>query len=519
MPDAIQVFPVGFRVTDTAGATVSGAKIKFYNAGALVTRTVYSNSGLSSSLGSVVYCGSDGFPVASEGSATEVAVYTGTTAYKVIITTSADVEIITLDNLLGALDTSTYLTTGSTSTLSIPVISKTSNYTIVAAERGKLVQGNPSGGNFTLTLDAAATLGDGWNVEVRNSSVTTGQVILAASEAIAFEGQTFTSRALEIGEAMAIRCDGVAFKVVSRIPPLMSSRGPAVITITDRVTSDPGSPTPGARYIVQTGYGSYATGDIIEATGVTFNKYTPPANCGWIAYVLDEKVNYQFKVATWVRLGIVIQVFTTTGANTYTPTTGMAMCKVTSTGGGGGGGGADANDASSAASGGGGGAGGTCIETFTAADIGASQTVTIGAGGAGGAAATGATGTTGGSTTFGALHTATGGAGGVGVQTTAIAIGAGGAGGIPTDGILNVDGGDGGSGSVDTSVTVGIGGQGGASLWGGGGKPAVSSGDAAAAGTAARAYGSGGGGAVARNNFEAAGGAGKDGVCMVEEYF
>ena len=300
MTDAVQIFPVGFRVTDTAGAPVSGAKIKFYQAGTSTLRTVYSNSGLSSSLGSTVYTGSDGFPVASSGSSTEVSVYTGTTAYKVIIYTSADVEIITLDNLLGALDTSTYLTTGSTSTLSIPVISKTANYTVVAADRGKLIQGNPSGGNFTLTLTAAATLGDGWNAEFRNSSVTTGQVILAASEAIAFEGQTFTARALEIGEAMVIRCDGTAFKVASRTPPLMSSRSPGVITITDRVTADPSSPTPGARYIVTTGYGSYATHDIIEANGSTFNKYTPVADCGWIAYVQDEDIYYNFRASAWV---------------------------------------------------------------------------------------------------------------------------------------------------------------------------------------------------------------------------
>jgi hypothetical protein len=297
--DSTLVFPPGYRVTDASGSPISGAKIKFYNAGGLVARTVYSDSGLSSSLGSTVFCGSDGFPVASSGSSTPVNVYTGTTAYKVIITTSADVTIQTLDNRIGALDTSTFLTSGSTSTLSIPVTSKTGNYTLVAADRGKLVQGNPSGGNFTLTLDAAATLGDGWNAEVRNSG-TSGQVMLAASQAISFEGQTFTTRALQIGEAFAIRCDGTAFKITAHTPPFMASRNPAVITITDRVTSDPGAPTPGARYIVQTGYGSYATGDIIEANNVSFNKYTPSTNCGWIAWVQDENRYYTFQDSAWV---------------------------------------------------------------------------------------------------------------------------------------------------------------------------------------------------------------------------
>ena len=121
--------------------------------------------------------------------------------------------------------------------------------------------------------------------------------MLAASEAIAFEGGSFTSRALEIGEAMTIRCDGTAFKIAGHTPPLMSSRGPGVITITDRVTSAPVSPTPGARYIVQTGFSTYATHDIIEANSVSFNKYTPAADCGWIAYVQDEDRYYSFQAA------------------------------------------------------------------------------------------------------------------------------------------------------------------------------------------------------------------------------
>jgi hypothetical protein len=104
--------PAGYRVTDANGSPISGAKIKFYNAGGLVARTVYSDSGLSASLGSTVFCGSDGFPVASSGSSTPVNVYTGTTAYKVVIATSADVTILT-STTIGML-TPTFLTSGST---------------------------------------------------------------------------------------------------------------------------------------------------------------------------------------------------------------------------------------------------------------------------------------------------------------------------------------------------------------------------------------------------------------------
>lgn len=300
MVDAVQIFPPGFRVLDASGDPVSGAKIKFFDAGTSTPKTVYSDSGLSSSLGTIVYCDSGGYPVASQGSSTAVMVYTGTAAYKVTITTSADVTLVTLDNIKGALDTSTFLTTGSTSTLIQPVITKTANYTVVAADRSKLIEANTTGGQFTLTLTAAATLGDNWSVKIRNSG-TANQFILAASEAIAFEGQTFTARAFQIGEGCEIICDGTAFKIVGHQPPLMASRDPGVIRVADRVNSAPAA-TAGARYIVTGAFSTYSVGDIIEGNGSSFNKYTPPTDCGWLAYVQDENTLYQFQDSAWVSL-------------------------------------------------------------------------------------------------------------------------------------------------------------------------------------------------------------------------
>lgn len=217
MTDSVLVFPPGFRVTDADGAPMSGAKIKFYNAGTTNTRTVYSDSGLTQSLGTVVYTGSDGFPVASSGSSTEVKVYTGTTAYKVVITDDSDVELLTLDSIAGALDTSTFLTTSSTSTLSIPVVTKTGNYTLVAGDRGKLINANATGGAFTLTLDDATTLGDGWNVKIRNSGTSNAPVISTA-QTIAYAGTTSTTLTLAVGEAVELVCDAAGFNVANLLP-------------------------------------------------------------------------------------------------------------------------------------------------------------------------------------------------------------------------------------------------------------------------------------------------------------
>ena len=301
MPDAIAVLPPGFRLHNGSNTLISGGTIEFYNAGTAVARTVYSDSGLSSSLGSTVYTNSVGVPVASSGSATAVIVYTGASAYKVIIKDGSGSTLITLDNIKGALDTSTFLTTGSTSTLTIPVASKTSDYTIVAADRGKVINADASSGTFTLTLTSAVTLGDNWSIFIRNTG-TANPVKIAASQAIAGPWTsvgTTTSFALRLGEAALIISNGVSFLIPSMAPALMSSTV-GVVEVVDRVSAAPSSPTPGARYIVSGAFSTFEVDDLIEADGAgSFFEITPPTDCGWVAYVQSENEYYSFETSAW----------------------------------------------------------------------------------------------------------------------------------------------------------------------------------------------------------------------------
>ncbi len=464
MTDAVQIFPPGFRVTDdVTGAPVSGAKIKFYDAGTTTPKTVYSNSGLSSSLGSTVYTDSMGAPVASSGSNTAVMVYTGTAAYKVVITTSDDDTILSLDNIKGALDTSTFLTTGSTSTLTQPVISKTSNYTIVAGDRSKLIEADPTGGQFTLTLTAAATLGDNWSVKVRHAG-TSNQVIVAASQTIKYGDNSFTSIVLKRGESFEILCDGTGFKIFGQSAARMASRAPGIILIVDRVTSDP-SATAGDRYIVQTGYGSFATGDVIESNGSTFNKITPQSNGGWLAYVQDEQAIYQYRGSAWTPLVgsatlPTIQRFTS-GSGTYTPTSLVTRIRVRMCGGGGGGGAQQTND-----------------------------------------------GTAGNTTTFGSWTAVGGGAGkkgGAGIVTSG---GTGGTGGTDGTGnkVVRLDGAQGGPNGGAASTP---GGCGGTNPFGGSGSGGTGNNIAGNNGATNTGAGGGGGGGTAGQGSGSGGGAGE----------
>jgi len=116
-----------------------------------------------------------------------------------------------------------------------------------------------------------------------------------------------------------------------------------------------------------------------------------------------------------------IQVFTASG--TYTPPTGLVSANIYIKAGGGSGGGS-----TTAGRGGGGGEGEEAWKLATAATIGASQTVTIGAAAAGIALNTNSAGNTGATTSFGSIVTAIGGGGGTS-GTNGGAPGSGGAGG------------------------------------------------------------------------------------------
>lgn len=213
--------------------------------------------------------------------------------------------------------------------------------------------------------------------------------------------------------------------------------------------------------------------------------------------------------------GVSQQVFTTSG--TYTPHASMKYAVVQVVGAGGGGGGSAISggpDSIAAASGGG--AGGSANKVVTAAAIGASQTVTIGAGGAGGSAGSN-NGVDGGTTSLGAIVSASGGIKGIGSGAGANPQTQGGAGGTGSSGDYNITGGAGGNGFGYVTGGVGFqtGGFGGTSFFGMGGAQANGS-----AGFAGAAYGSGGGGAATVNTgAAAAGGAGASGIVIITEYF
>lgn len=216
MVDATRVFEPGFQVTNSAGTPQSGAVLRFYTtttAGA--TRTVYSDLGLSTSLGVTVTTNSAGRPAASGGSGAETLIYTGTTAYAVSAETSAGGALWSFNNVIGALDTSTFLT--SAVTAETPVISKTSNYSVLTTDQGKIINGNSNGGTFTLTLPSAVTAGDGWRVTIRNVG-TSNQVNVATVSAQTIDGQSSIALATYL-EGVTLVSDGANWHISETANP------------------------------------------------------------------------------------------------------------------------------------------------------------------------------------------------------------------------------------------------------------------------------------------------------------
>lgn len=221
----------------------------------------------------------------------------------------------------------------------------------------------------------------------------------------------------------------------------------------------------------------------------------------------------QFQTAG-TSLGRLLNIQTFTANGTYTPTPGMQTCVIYCQGGGGAGGGTTATDATHVSLGAPGNTGSFAAGRFTAATIGASQAVTVGAGGT---PVLSGIGGNGGSSSVGAVIIAPGGVGGQTIASTVApaSIGNSTLGAAPTGANLYGYQGAGSGLCLALSLTVCLSANGGATVFGPGGQQ-LGSGNNGAAG---QGYGAGGGGtATVASGGALTGGAGRQGVIFVYEY-
>lgn len=299
-------------------------------------------------------------------------------------------------------------------------------------------------------------------------------------------------------------------------------------TITAAVVGPP-SPTSLTNHGVVIGQGTSAlvatatgsSGQVLQSGGAgadpSYSTATYPSTAGTSGNVMTSNGTNWVSTTPTTFTSVVVQRFTSSG--TYTPTSGMKYCTIEVVGSGGGGGGVATQGASTSAGGGGGGSGGYARKTVTAATIGASQSVTIGAIGAGGTAGAN-NGSAGSACSVGAIVSASGGSGGTGAST--VSGSPGGAAGVGSNGDINATGGAGtfGIGFFIAGVqSFGMGGNGGNSYFCGGALGVTNSGGASSVGNNGSTYGGGGSGASAGNSgTQKAGGDGSLGVVIITEY-
>lgn len=213
------------------------------------------------------------------------------------------------------------------------------------------------------------------------------------------------------------------------------------------------------------------------------------------------------------------QIFASAGTFTYTPTANMIFAIIECVGAGGAGANSVATNSTQQNAGAGGGSGAYSKIICTAATIGASQTVTVGAGGNPPSSGAVGTGTTGGNTSVGTLCIAAGGLSGTGALSSAPFSGGGFPGAASScTGTIKLNGNPGRSavGGALSGVYC-CSGDGGASIFGGAG---LSAAPATTSGGAAGTFGSGGSGAANQAGQAAnpQGGVGGAGVIIITEF-
>lgn len=171
------------RVTDANGNPVSGGKMYFFVAGTTNPATVYSDKDLTIAHAQ---------PVVADAAGWVPAVYAPNGDYKIRMTDAAGVTIREIDYI-------TIAAAGGALPLSLTVVGKTANYTLVAGDRGRVFECDASGApgqQIVITADSNA-LGNGWPVWIANSGAS-GTVVIqpAGGQTVVFGGVASASYTL-----------------------------------------------------------------------------------------------------------------------------------------------------------------------------------------------------------------------------------------------------------------------------------------------------------------------------------
>ena len=160
-----------------APALLASSELYFYDPGTTDARTVYQDSTLLTAHAQ---------PVVANSAGRFAPIYLPVGNYKVIHKDSSGNTIWTADNVPGKAAEADDITSALPST---PVLSKTGDYTVLAANMGAIIYADPTGGDITITLISAVTAGDGAHITIKHAG-TANNVTIATVSAQTIDGVT-----------------------------------------------------------------------------------------------------------------------------------------------------------------------------------------------------------------------------------------------------------------------------------------------------------------------------------------
>lgn len=132
----------------------------------------------------------------------------------------------TLDTTVKAVSDATYSLTSA----------KTGNYTVLAADRNKTILVDATAGNLTMTLLAAATAANGFEISFKKTDATVNTVIIDGNASETLDGSA-TYTITEENECVTFVCDGSNWKLKSN-----TAQAPTfIITTTSTSAFDSGT--------------------------------------------------------------------------------------------------------------------------------------------------------------------------------------------------------------------------------------------------------------------------------------
>lgn len=306
MTDSVYVLPPGERLTDdSTGAPISGATLYFYDAQTTTPKTVYADADLTVELGTSVVTDSLGYPT-SDGAARTL-IYVGTARYKFVAKDAAGNTLFTHDDIPGAVVSASSVDVSVTATF--PVVTKSLDYAVVAADQNSTFLINCSSADVMVTLPSAVDVGNGFAVKVQHAGSANQAIIVVKSGSgqNIYEGtKTYggASFALALnGEDCEVVSDGGNWRVTSHTPPFIKL-AQGIIPVVSRVSTSPASPQAGDIYLL-TGVGgdfsTFTSGDLAQYTGAGWINWTPKA--GWRVWVAGESLYYSYISSAWAAEG------------------------------------------------------------------------------------------------------------------------------------------------------------------------------------------------------------------------